>query len=60
MEGDLNIVRNEKPRDVLRKGPTYREPVSVSWHQNFDIIIDACEAHARRLAKKEDVELDTV
>ena len=38
----------------------YREPVSFSWHQNFDIIMDACEANARRWAKKEDVELDTL
>ena len=28
--------------------------------QNFDIIMDACEAYARRWAKKEDVELDTL
>ena len=26
--GDLSIVRNQKLRDVLSKGPTYREPVS--------------------------------
>ena len=38
----------------------YREPVSFSWHQNFDIIMDACEAYARRWAKKEDFELDTL
>ena len=45
---DLNIVRNDKLRDLLRKGPKYREPVSFSWHQNFDIIMDACKAYARR------------
>ena len=60
MTGDLNIVRNDKLRDLLRKGPKYREPVSFSWHQNFDIIMDACEAYARRWAKEEDVELDTL
>ena len=60
MTGDLNIVRNNKLRDLLRKGPKYREPISFSWHQNFDIIMDACEAYARRWAKKEDVELDTL
>ena len=60
MTGDLNIVRNIKLRDLLRKGPKYREPVSYSWHQNFDIIMDACEEYARRWAKKEDVEVDTL
>ena len=58
--GDLNILRNDKLRDLLREGPKYREPVSFSWHQSFDIIIDACKAYARRWAKKEDVELDTL
>ena len=56
----LNIVQNDKLRDLLRKGPKFREPVSFSWHQNFDIIMDACEAYARQWAKKEDVELDTL
>ena len=58
--GDLNIVRNDKLRDLLRKGPKFREPVSFSWHQNFDIIMDACEIYARQWVKKEDVELDTL
>ena len=58
--GDLNIVQNEQLRDLLRKGPKFREPVSFSWHQNFDIIMDACEVFARQWAKKEDVELDTL
>ena len=31
-----------------------------TWHQNFDIIMDACETYARQWAKKEDVELDTL
>ena len=58
--GDLNIVRNIKLRDLLSKGPKYRESVSYSWHQNFDIIMDACVEYARRWAKKEDVEVDTL
>ena len=49
-----------KLRDLLSKGPKYREPVSYSWHQNFDIIMDACEENARRWTKKEDVEVDTL
>ena len=57
---DLSIVRYQKLKDVLRKGPKYREPVSFSWHQNFNITMDACEEYARRWAKKEDVEVDTL
>ena len=40
----------------MSKGPKYKEPVSYS----FGIVIDACEKYARRLAKKEDVEADTL
>ena len=58
--GHCLVVRNIKLRDLLSKGPKYREPVSYSWHQNFDIIMDACEEYARRWAKKEDVEVDTL
>ena len=36
--GDLSIVQNDKLRDLLRKGPKFREPVSFSWHKNFDIM----------------------
>ena len=31
--GDLNIVQNEKLRDLLRKGPTYME--TFSWHRKL-------------------------
>ena len=58
--GDFSIVRSQNLKDVLRKGPKYREPVSFSWHQNFNIIMDACEEYARRWTKKEDVEVDTL
>ena len=59
----LNIVRDQKLRDLLRKGPKYKmykEPVSFSWHHNFKIIMDACEEYARQWVKKEDVEVDTL
>ena len=46
--------------EIFYARPKYREPVSFSWHQNFDSIMDACEAYARRWTKKEDVELDTL
>ena len=58
--GDLNIVRNEKFRDLLRKCSKIREAVSFSWHQNFDIIMDAREAYARQWAKEAIVEIDTL
>ena len=53
-------MRYEKLRDLLHKGPKFREPDSFSWHQNFDIIMNARAVYARPWAKKEDVELDTL
>ena len=58
--GDLNIARNIKLRDLLNKGPKYREPDSYSWHQYFGLIMDACEEYVIRWAKKEDVEVNTL
>ena len=55
-----NCERALKLRGLLSKGPNYREPVSYSRHQNFGIIMDACEEYAIRWAKKEDVEVDTL
>ena len=58
--GDLSMERNEKLRDTLRKGPIYRERVSLSCYWNFDIPMDGWEAYTRRWAKKEDVKLGTL
>ena len=58
--GDLNIVRISKLRDILSKGPKYREPRSFTWKQNSKLILDSVEEYVRRWAKKEDVEVDTL
>ena len=41
--GDLSIVKNDKLRELLKKGPKYRESNSFTWNQNFKIIM----AHRR-------------
>ena len=58
--GDLNVVRISKLRDILSKGPKYKEPRSFTWKQNSKLILDSVEEYARRWAKKEDVEVDTL
>ena len=45
--GDLNIVHNEKLRDVLSKGPKYRQSRSLILEQNL-IIFHSVEAAGRR------------
>ncbi|MCU7801424.1 MAG: hypothetical protein KZQ70_15165, partial [gamma proteobacterium symbiont of Lucinoma myriamae] len=58
--GDLNIINNVKLKEVLSKGPKYREPQSFTWRQNFKIIMDSVEDYARRWAKLEEVEENTL
>ena len=56
----FNIVDNICLRDLISKGPKYREPQKFSWKYNFKLIMDSIEEYARSWAKQEDVELDTL
>jgi len=53
-------VTNDKLCNILRKGPKYREPKHINWNQNFKLLMDSVEDYARKWAKKEGVELDTL
>ena len=48
---DFNLVRMGKLRDILSKGPKYREPRSFTWKQNSKLILDSVEEYARRWVK---------
>ena len=58
--GDLNIIQNKQLRDLISKGPKYREFHSFSWKYNFKLIMDSVEEYARKWTKQEEVELDTL
>ena len=59
--GDLNIISNESLRNVLAKGPKYREPKSINWNFNFKLLMDAVEDYAGKWIKREqDKELDSL
>ena len=58
--GNLNIVENLKLRDILSKDPKYREPITFSWKYNFKLVMDSVEDYARRWARQEEVELDSL
>ena len=60
IKGYLTIARINKLRDSLSKGPKYREPRCFTWKQNSKLILDSVEKYARRWAKNEDVEVDTL
>ena len=46
--GDLTIIENESLRNILSKGPKYREPRSINWNYNFKVLMDAVEDYARK------------
>ena len=54
--GNPNIVENLKLRDILSKGPKYREPTTFSWKYNCKLVINSVEDYARRWTKQEEVE----
>ena len=58
--GNLNIVTNDKLKELLSRGPKYREPRSFSWQQNFKIIMDAVEEHARKWVRRESTDTNAL
>lgn len=51
ISGHLNIVRNDRLRNLLSKGPKHRAAQTFAWRQNFKIIMDSFEDYATRWAK---------
>ena len=39
--GDLKIINNTSLREVIVKGPKYRESKSINWKHNFKILMDS-------------------
>ena len=39
--GDLSIIPNSKLRDLIAKGPKYREPCKVDWDKNLSLFCEA-------------------
>ena len=54
--GDLSIIPNSKLRDLIVKGPKYREPCKVDWDKNLSLLYETVEQYALH-AKWEKVEL---
>ena len=59
--GDLRIIANKKLRNLLIKGPTYREPVDINWNRVFKEIklgLDECQVKWTQLENKDAKMLD--
>ena len=38
--GDLRIIRNDKLRKLISKGPNFREPKTINWKKCRDVIAE--------------------
>ena len=53
--GDLRIVKNRKLRNLLSKGPKYREQNTIDWDLNVNILEKAVDDYAKSWSKREGV-----
>ena len=58
--GDLSIIPNSKLRDLIAKGPKYREPCKVDWDKNLSLLCEAVDQYALQWTKREMVELSVL
>ena len=58
--GDLSIIPKSKLRDLIAKGPKYREPCKVDWDKNLSLLCEAVDHYALQWAKREIVELSVL
>ena len=58
--GDLSIILNSKLRDLIAKGPKYREPCKVDWDKNLSLLCEAVDQYALQWTKREMVELSVL
>ena len=54
--GDLQIVKDCVLRQLLRKGPTFREPNNINWELNRKICRMAVAKYKEKWCKKESID----
>ena len=54
------IIPNSKLRDLIAKGPKYREPYKGDWDKNLSLSCEAVDQYALQWAKREMVELSVL
>ena len=51
--GDLKLIGNAKLRELVSKGPRYREPNKINWKATESMIFESIDLYAERWAKRE-------
>ena len=55
--GDLRVTENAKLRELVAKGPKYREPNRVHWKATETMFLESIDLYAKNWSKREQVEL---
>ena len=58
--GDLSIIPNSKLRDLIAKGPKYREACKVDWDKTLSLLCEAVDQYVLQGAKRGIVELSVL
>ena len=55
--GDLRVIENAKLRELVAKGPKYREPNRVNWKATETMFLESIDLYTKNWSKREQVEL---
>ena len=55
--GHLRVIENAKLRELVAKGPKYREPNRVKWKATETMFLESIDLYAKNWSKREQVEL---
>ena len=54
---DLRVIENAKLRELVAKGPKYREPSRVNWKATEVMFLEPIDLYAKNWFKREQVDL---
>ena len=55
--GDLMVIENVKLRELVAKGPKYREPNKINWKSTKTMVLDSIDLYAEQWSKREQADL---
>ena len=55
--GNLRVIENTKLREIVAKGPKYREPNRVSWKATETMFLEAIDLYVKSWSRREQVKL---
>ena len=50
--GDLRVIENAKLRELVAKGPKYREPSRVNWKATETMFLESIDLYAKNWSKR--------